>query len=421
MSQSYCAVRISEHMALDANGTLICLAAPICRSGYQTYKASEVDPQSGDDTEMDILRPVAEVTSPATIASFEGVDLTLRHPAKFIDPDTHAWSALGHAQNVRVGPKDKDGNVQLVADLFIKDRSLQEAIERGVRDLSCGYRYDLVQLSNGDWAQVNIRGNHIAVVEDGRAGTSKIMDSKDGGDMDNAKLDRLCGLLEQLLKTSGAGSEEGEDDLPGAATGEAIAEGHPGEALENIGEGVGSVVSSAANLAGAAAMDDDDDPDGNLNPEYELAAGPERRGKAFSALIPTEGSGKGGFVNPVSARDALQSLASPSLRAAVKAGGKKMIDAYNQTVRGLQAQLKAGGRRRAVATDSRVRRHADAADFEAQAARFHGRAIKLHADPNTVDDAHQAEDTRQHEESFEEMAARYGREAQARFMPKRRR
>lgn len=290
MSQSYCAVRISPNMAKDVNGTLICLGASICRSGYQTYRASEVDPTTADDTEVDILRPVAEVTSPATIASFEGVDLTLRHPAKFIDPDTHAWSALGHAQNIRIGPKDEEGNVQLVADLFVKARSLQEAIERGVRDLSCGYRYDLVQLSS-DWAQVNIRGNHIAVVEDGRAGTSKIMDSKDGDDVDGKKIDRLCDLLEKLLPSQSQDPEcncggkkkhadtcpcygkEAEDDLPGAATGEAIAEGHPGEALENIGEGVASVVSSAANL-GAAAMADDDDPDGNLNPEYELTAGP---------------------------------------------------------------------------------------------------------------------------------------------------
>ncbi len=107
MSQSYCAVRISPHMAKDANGTLICLAAPICRSGFQTYKVNEVDPTTNDDSDIDVLRPVSEVLSRATIASFEGVDLTLRHPAKFVDPDTHSWSALGHAQNVRVGPKDE--------------------------------------------------------------------------------------------------------------------------------------------------------------------------------------------------------------------------------------------------------------------------------------------------------------------------
>ena len=121
------------------------------------------------------------------------------------------------------------------------------------------------------------------------------------------------------------------------------------------------------NLAASAATDDDDP-----ESEYKRTGGPQRELKGFTGLIPTEGSGKGGFVNPVAAHDALKSLANPRLRATIKAGGKKVVDAYNQTVRGLQAQLKAGGGRRELATDSnlnsRARRQADAADFEAQAA-----------------------------------------------------
>jgi hypothetical protein len=86
MAQAYCGTRISPHMIRDVNGFLVCLSAPICRSGYQTYRANEVDPQSGDDTELDILRPVSEVTSAATIASGEGAVITLRHPSKFVTP-----------------------------------------------------------------------------------------------------------------------------------------------------------------------------------------------------------------------------------------------------------------------------------------------------------------------------------------------
>jgi hypothetical protein len=425
MSQSYCAVRISEHMAKDINGTLICLAAPICRSGYQRYRASEVDATTDDDTEVDILRPVAEVTSPATIASFEGVDLTLRHPAKFLDPDTHSWSALGHAQNVRIGPKDEDGNVQLVADLFIKDRSLQEAIERGVRDLSCGYRYDLIQLSNGDWAQVNIRGNHIAVVEEGRAGTSKIMDSKDG-DMDSAKLDRLCDLLEKLLNQS----SEAEDDLPGEATGRAIAEGHGGEALANIGEGVGSAVSGVAGLA-AGAMDDE--LDGDVNPQYTRSAAVNNRGQqpALTDFSPgviaspnNDRTGAAGNINPVAARDALQSLRK--LRPFIEANGDRTAkDAYNRAIKVMRAQIAMAdshhGGKRALATDSRARRQSDAADFESQAAKFHGKAVQLHQPPHTVEDEHRAEDTRQREETFEEAVERVRQEQIARYTPKSRR
>jgi hypothetical protein len=444
MSQSYCAVRISEHMARDANGTLICLSAPICRSGYQTYKANEVDPQSGDDSEVDILRPVSEVTSPATIASFEGVDLTLRHPATFVTPDTHSWSALGHAQNVRIGPNDEDGNVQLVADLFIKDRSLQEAIERGVRDLSCGYRYDLVQLSNGDWAQVNIRGNHIAVVENGRAGTSKIMDSKDG-DMDGQKLDRLCDLLEKLLPSQSqdaecncGGKKQHSDacpcydkeavDGPIDKAAEGMATGNLSELSEAGEEMTSGAVEKAAGMVGSLM---DDDPDGNLDPQYTKSARVNNREgqPEMGNFTPVRSNpnnaktGATGNVNPVAARDALQSLANPSLRAAVRAGGKKVIDAYNATVRGLRTQLRAGNGGRALGTDginSSSRRKADAASFEASAAKFHGKAIKLHADVNAADE-HRGEDAQQPEESFDEAVERVRREQIERWTPKRRR
>lgn len=45
----------------------------------------------------------------------------------------------------------------------------------------------------------------------------------------------------------------GDDlDLPGSATGRAIAEGKPGEVVENIAEGIGSAVSGVAGLAVAA-------------------------------------------------------------------------------------------------------------------------------------------------------------------------
>ena len=112
--------------------------------------------------------------------------------------------------------RTKTATSVIVADLFIKDRSLIEAIERGVRDISCGHVYDLIQLSNGDWAQVNLRVNHIAVVPEGRSGTSKIMDSKDGDEVDGQKIDRLCGLLEKLLEQRGA-SESKKRKMPSAA------------------------------------------------------------------------------------------------------------------------------------------------------------------------------------------------------------
>jgi hypothetical protein len=366
-------------MAKTAEGFLICLSAPICRSGYQTYKVSEVDPTKSDDSEIQIYRPASEVASEATIASAEGAVVTLKHPAKFVTPDTFSWSAGGHCQNVRLGPKDEDNNTQLIADLHIKDRTVIEAIERGVRDLSCGYTYDLVQLSNGDWAQTNIRINHVAVVESGRAGTSKIQDSKSEGDddMDGQKIDRLCDLLEKFLAQQGAGGEEeAEDDAPA---------------------------------------------DGNLNPDYELAAGEH---KLKGEVIPVPGDGAEGRVNPLTAKDARAAMASlKNLRPFIEANGdRKAKDAYNKAVKAVREQVALAEKydTRTSAYDSGSRRSA-AADFEASAAKFRGKAIRLHSDVNAPDDEHRAEDSMRREETFDEAVERVRQEQLARFTPKRRR
>ena len=52
---------------------------------------------------------------------------------------------------------------------MITDERLIEAILDGKREISCGYTYELAE-ENGRYIQRKIRGNHIAVVDAGRAG-----------------------------------------------------------------------------------------------------------------------------------------------------------------------------------------------------------------------------------------------------------
>lgn len=178
MANGYFGTRISPRIIKQPDGSLICVGAVIARSGIQPYRVSEVSRSTGDDSIVEILRPVSEVCDPKALASFEGVPLTgVGHPWGFIKPENFKGTAGGHVQNVRLGARDKDGNVTVLADLFVRDQQLIDAIERGVKDLSCGYSYSLVQLSDGTWAQTQIRGNHVAVVPSGRGGTTQIMDS----------------------------------------------------------------------------------------------------------------------------------------------------------------------------------------------------------------------------------------------------
>jgi hypothetical protein len=208
-------------------------------------------------------------------------------------------------------------------------------------------------------------------------------------------------------------SGEAEDDLPGAATGRALAEGRPGEALENVAEGIGSAVSGVAGLAAGAMMDDDPEA------EYERTGGPQRKLKGFTGLIPITSGGAEGNVNPVAARDALTNLRK--LRPLIEANGDRQAkDAYNFAVKALRVQIVAADSYEPLRPrDLRSRRQADAASFERSAARFHGKAIKVHGEVPTDD--HRAEDSERHLETFDEAVARVRQEQIDRFTPKKRR
>ena len=209
--QAYLATRISPNISRTPEGFLIATAS-IARSGWQAYRRDELDSSTNDQTIVRVFRPVAEVTSARTMASGEGKPIVSPHPATgFVRPDNWSWTAKGHIQNVRVGPMDKNGNATLMADLHIHDASLISKIAAGTRDLSCGYSYDLVTLADGNYAMRNIKLNHVAVVEQGRAGTTQIMDAKGTcmtKDERDTVLARIADGIEKLLSMQDAEPEE---------------------------------------------------------------------------------------------------------------------------------------------------------------------------------------------------------------------
>lgn len=173
---AYCGEPLSDTIAETPDGYWICRNATIGRSGFQKYKVKEIfDPENlladyDDDEEVELWRDRSEVFSPATIASFEGKSLTLGHPPDLLNPDTDTDFAIGHVQNVREGTEPLDsGNWPLLADLVVKDRAAIDAIRSGERELSSGYTYKLAREGNR-FDQRQILGNHVALVEKGRAG-----------------------------------------------------------------------------------------------------------------------------------------------------------------------------------------------------------------------------------------------------------
>lgn len=171
---AYYGYKISPNQLETDEGFLICRNVPIARTGDQQYLASELG-LDGDKV-VTVHRPEEEVFSEATIASFEGKPVTDNHPSELLDSSNVTIHSKGHAQNIRRGAGE--WNDYLVGDLFVQDERLIEEVRNGKREVSCGYSVDYVDNGDGTYTQRNIRGNHIAIVEEGRAGhKAAIMDS----------------------------------------------------------------------------------------------------------------------------------------------------------------------------------------------------------------------------------------------------
>lgn len=164
----YYGTRLSENISRrEPEGYLLCLNVPVARTGTQDYLPEELGLPSGSSF-IPVLRPEEEVFSPETIASFEGMPVTNDHPPEGVDIGNIRALQKGHAHNVRRGTGEESD--LLLADLIITDPGLIELIlEEGKREISCGYTYELSE-ENGQYIQRKIRGNHVAVVDAGRAG-----------------------------------------------------------------------------------------------------------------------------------------------------------------------------------------------------------------------------------------------------------
>ena len=163
----YYGTHLSENISRrEPEGYLLCLNVPVARTGTQEYFPEELGQPPGPEP-VPVFRPEDEVFAPETIASFEGMPVTNNHPPDGVTIENIRALQKGHAHNVRRGSGEESD--LLLADLIITDPALIDAILSGKREISCGYTYELCE-ENGQYIQRKIRGNHVAVVDAGRAG-----------------------------------------------------------------------------------------------------------------------------------------------------------------------------------------------------------------------------------------------------------
>lgn len=169
--------KLSPHRFKTPEGYLICTDAILARTGKQTYLRREVFGDSSDrgDEEIEINRDPKEVFSDATLASFENKPLTIEHPNEDVNPENHRDYSVGFIRDIKRG-KTTDGEDVMLGTIVVTDSEAIKDIENGeLVELSCGYDCDVIDEANPQ--QRNIRGNHVALCQHGRAGIARIVDS----------------------------------------------------------------------------------------------------------------------------------------------------------------------------------------------------------------------------------------------------
>jgi len=140
--------------------------AVLTRAGVFTYRQP-------DGTTRRELRPADEVFRADSLATFEDAPVTVDHPDAMVTKDNARKHAVG---TVKETPR-RDGDFA-VARVLVTDAAAIADIESGKRSsVSCGYECDYDPTpgvtaagERFDGRQLNIRGNHLALVASGRAG-----------------------------------------------------------------------------------------------------------------------------------------------------------------------------------------------------------------------------------------------------------
>jgi hypothetical protein len=181
--------------------------ASVARTGVQVYT-------DANGREVREYRPPEEVFAADSQASLAGIPVTIGHPGA-VDSTNWRKHAVGHVSDAPPSRRPDGASEWLEAGVYVADGSTLERVERGdLVEVSMGYTADVVPQkgiapdgSHYDAVQKNIRFNHLALLQDGRAragrgarlrldsnGDAQMFvrqDSKDGADARRIKVDGI--------------------------------------------------------------------------------------------------------------------------------------------------------------------------------------------------------------------------------------
>lgn len=147
----------------------------VARAGIYEYKI--------DGKPQLELKPIEELASPATLASYDAASVTIEHPPK--DELVTADNVRRHEVGTVTGAARMDGDY-VSASFVVKDSRALKLVKGGKQELSPGQRLELDETPGHDLRyataknptgrydaiQRNIRVNHLAICEHARGGST---------------------------------------------------------------------------------------------------------------------------------------------------------------------------------------------------------------------------------------------------------
>lgn len=206
--------------------------ARISRTGIQEYLAVEMGLTDRDPKDIvRVYRPEDEVFTDESLTSFANKPVTNNHPPELVNSRNSRQYSVGMS-----GPEVTRDGMFAKTVLHVTDEDAIKNIESGKVELSNGYTAD-IEWTEGvtpdgeqyDAIQRNIKGNHIAIVERGRAGPAcRVADNlpNSGDEVTMAKITidgvdfevsdqaaQAVGKLQARLKDAEMETREKDEDL----------------------------------------------------------------------------------------------------------------------------------------------------------------------------------------------------------------
>jgi hypothetical protein len=163
----------------DDNGWPEIKGNPISKVGVFPYSGIQIDPDGSLGLTPDkiymVHRPASELADPDTIKSFKLLPFTDGHAMLGSEADDLMPAEEKGVEGV-TGEDVYFDHPYLRANLKIFSENAHRRIEDGIKDISIGYRCEyepksgIYEGEHYDFVQRNLRGNHVANVEEGRSG-----------------------------------------------------------------------------------------------------------------------------------------------------------------------------------------------------------------------------------------------------------